>query len=107
VTQERDRWTSTIKRIKESGKAAAIWGSGSKCVAFLTTLGLASEVGCVIVINPRRHGKYIAGAGSKIMPPEFLRQYDPGTIVVMNPIYKEEISEMAASMGLGADVITV
>ena len=77
------------------GRSPVIWGSGSKCVAFLTTLGIDSEIECVVDINPRRHGKYIAGVGKRIVPPEHLKEFKPETIIVMNPIYKDEIARTA------------
>ncbi|UCH85733.1 MAG: methyltransferase domain-containing protein [Candidatus Latescibacterota bacterium] len=107
VAGERTRWIETVKTLSGRGKPAVIWGSGSKCVAFMTTLGLSDDIGCVIDINPRRHGKYIAGAGHEIKSPEYLRDYHPETIIVMNPIYKNEISEMITSLGVAANVISV
>ncbi len=90
-----------------AGNRPVIWGSGSKCVAFLTTLGIDREIGCVVDINPRRHGRYIAGVVKRIEPPEYLKEYQPGTIIAMNPIYKDEITAMAMKMGLSAEVIAV
>jgi hypothetical protein len=107
VERQKDGWKRLVADLHAEGKRPVIWGSGSKCVAFLTTLGIDREIGCVVDINPRRHGKYIAGAGKRIMPPEYLREFKPGTIIVMNPIYKGEIARTAAEMGVTADIVTV
>jgi hypothetical protein len=42
-----------------------------------------------------------------VEPPEYLKEYQPRTIIAMNPVYKSEIAEMARSMGLAAEVIAV
>lgn len=107
VEQRKKEWTDRVRSLHDAGKRPVVWGSGSKCVAFLTTLGLDSEIGCIVDINPHRHGKYIAGAVKKIMPPDCLKTYQPGAIIVMNPIYKHEVADMARGMGLSAEVFSV
>jgi hypothetical protein len=102
-----DQWKNDIRAWTAQDQRLAIWGSSSKCVSFLTTLGLADEIGCVVDVNPHRHGKFIPGVAMQVMPPDYLSQYDPQTIVVMNPVYRDEITEMVRNMQLDADVITV
>jgi len=34
------------------------------------------------------------------VPPEFLRDYQPDVIIVMNPIYKSEIRQVAKNLDL-------
>ena len=107
VPVEIERWRGLLSGLHKSGKKTAIWGSGSKCVSFLTTIGLRDEIGCIIDINPHRHGKFIPGVGAEVRPPEHLREYVPDTIIVMNPIYRDEIAAMVSAMGIRSDVITV
>jgi hypothetical protein len=68
-----------------------LWGSGSKAVGYLTTLGLKDEVAAVIDINPHKHGQYLAGTGHEIVSPDALVHLVPDVVVVMNPIYLDEI----------------
>ena len=98
-------WRSQLQKIKDEKKRAVVWGSGSKCVAFMTTLGVKDEIEYIVDINPHRHGKFIPGVGKQIMPPEFLKQYQPHTIIVMNPIYVNEIKQTIEKMGLTAEFI--
>ena len=63
-----------MSRYHSKGKRVIAWGSGSKCVAFLTTLGVKDEVDYIVDINPFRHGKFIPDAGKEIMAPEFLKE---------------------------------
>ena len=98
-------WQDQLKRIREERKKAIIWGSGSKCVGFLTTLGVKDEIEYVVDINPNRHGKFVAGAGKMIVSPEFVRDYKPDTVIIMNPIYSKEIGQMLHEMGLSPELL--
>jgi hypothetical protein len=100
-----DQWKKQLERIKLEKRRAIVWGSGSKCVAFMTTLGVKDEIEYIVDINPLRHGKFIPGAGKQIMSPEFLKEYLPDTVIVMNPIYCNEIRRKLESMGLTAELI--
>jgi hypothetical protein len=89
------------------GRKAVIWGSGSKGVAFLTTLGLGEEIACAVDINPHRHGYFMPGTGHRIVAPEELRKVRPDQVIVMNPIYRDEIGEQLRELGLEPELLTV
>jgi hypothetical protein len=101
------QWQNRLQQIHADGKRAVVWGSGSKCVSFMATLGVKDEIEYVIDINPFRHGKFLPGSGKKIMSPEFLRKYKPDVTIVMNPIYCNEIRQMLDDMGVPTKVIPV
>lgn len=105
VGEKRGAWRSYFDDAMRSGKRVAIWGSGSKCVAFMTTLGLDAEIACVTDVNPYRAGKFIVGTGKEIVAPERLRELNVDEVVVMNPIYRREITAMLAEFGVAANVI--
>jgi hypothetical protein len=88
-------------------KRAVIWGSGSKCTGFMTTLSIENEIEYVVDINPRRHDKYIPKFGKKIVSPEFLKQYRPDVVIIMNAVYLKEIQRDLNSMGLNPEVMAV
>ena len=50
-------------------------------------------------INPRKQGMYVAGTGQQIVPPEFLKYYQPDVVIVMNPIYESEIRQIIEGLG--------
>jgi SAM-dependent methyltransferase len=100
-----EKWKDQLKRIREERKKAVVWGSGSKCVGFMTTLGIKDEIEYVVDINPNRHGKFIAGVGKQIVSPEFVRNYRPDVVIVMNPIYCNEIKQMLEKMGLSPEFL--
>jgi SAM-dependent methyltransferase len=102
-----ERWTDRIRSIREGGQRAVLWGSGSKGVAFLTTLGIRDEVQQVVDINPFRQGMYMPGTGQRIVAPEALKEDPPEVVIVMNPIYENEIRRDLDRLDLGPQVLSV
>ena len=93
--------------MKESEQKVVVWGSGSKCVAFLTTLDTIDKIEYVVDINPNRHGKFIPGVGKEIMSPEFLKEYQPDKVIIMNAIYCDEIGKMLEDMGVSTELMAL
>ncbi len=100
-------WRHFLQEGEDGRKRMAIWGSSSKCVSFLTTLEIGDEIEVVVDINPYRHGKFLAGCGHQIRPPEFLRDYRPDIVILMNPIYREEIGRHLEQLGLAPRIVSV
>ena len=97
-----ERWRTELGSVRGGGGTTAVWGSGSKGVAFLTTLGLGEEVSAVVDINPYKQGKYMAGTGHEIVAPDTLRALQPDLVVAMNPVYQDEIQHELDTLGLDA-----
>ncbi len=80
--------------------------SSSKTTALLTTLLHAEVVPWVVDINPRRHGHFMPKGGQEIVGPDFLIEYRSDVVVVMNPIYENEIVADLAVRGLRPEIVT-
>ncbi len=103
-----DTANKMLADVKQAKKKIVLWGAGSKGVTFLNILNIKDQVRYVVDINPRKHGKYIAGTGQEIVRPEYLKLYRPDYIVVMNPIYLNEVEQYANNeLGLSANLLTV
>ncbi|NJR67752.1 MAG: methyltransferase domain-containing protein [Synechococcales cyanobacterium CRU_2_2] len=100
-------WEQHLTQMQAAGKKVVVWGSGSKCVAFLTTLNTIDKIQHVVDINPHRHGRFIPGVGKQIQSPEFLKDYQPDEIIVMNAIYCSEIQKMLDDMGVIAKLVAL
>lgn len=106
--QKIDAWKGRLNEIREKSLKAVLWGSSSKGVAFLTTLNISyHDIEYVVDINPYRQGSYMAGTGQKIVSPEFLQDYKPDVVIVMNPIYLTEIRRQLESMKLSPEIIAI
>jgi SAM-dependent methyltransferase len=106
-----DKITESRRLLEESerdNKRVVLWGAGSKGVTFMNMLNVKDRISYVVDINPRKHGKYIAGTGQEIVSPESLRDYNPDYIIVMNPIYLNEIKDYVNNqLGLNSQLLTL
>ncbi len=107
--QKADYWHTVIQHAQTNNQRAVLWGSGSKGVAFLTTLGLYAGEGIdyTVDINPHKRGTYMAGTGQQIVAPDFLTDYRPDLVLVMNPVYRAEIQRDLESRGLSPELLSV
>ncbi|OWJ64816.1 class I SAM-dependent methyltransferase [Inquilinus limosus] len=97
-------WREQLTEAAASGRRTVLWGSGSKAVAFLTTVGLNGEVASVVDINPFRHGRYLPATGHEIISPDELSTTPPDLVVVMNSVYRDEIRKMLQAQGCAPEL---
>jgi SAM-dependent methyltransferase len=102
-----DGWRRRVAALAAAGSHPICWGAGSKCVAFLTSLAVTNEIEYVVDINPYKQGKFLPGTGHPVMGPEHLRQAPSQAVLVMNPIYCDEIQKTLESLGVTAELIPV
>ncbi len=102
-----DHWKHTVQDAYKQGQKVVLWGSGSKGVAFLTTLNLCTEIEYTVDINPNKHGTYMAGTGQKVVSPDFLSAYRPDLVILMNPVYRQEVQKELHQRGISAHVVSV
>jgi SAM-dependent methyltransferase len=103
----KNRWLTNINAEHAAGRKTILWGGGSKAVSFLTTLGLGEQINSVVDINPHKHGKFIPGAGHPVVGPESLLHDPPDTVILMNPVYVNEVRAQLNSMGLDPQIVAV
>ena len=100
-------WQIKLQNIIDKKEKTVIWGAGSKGVAFLNTFRNFKLFEYVVDINLFRQGTYMAGTGQKIVAPEFLQQYNPDVVIIMNSIYSDEIKQSLSSMNLAPEFLTI
>lgn len=93
-------WRTRLEELRANDGTAVIWGSGSKGVSFISNLNLSGEVAAAVDINPHKWGKFMVGSNHEIVAPDKLKEIDPELVVVMNPIYLEEIGADINELGL-------
>ena len=99
------RWRETLAAARADGRTVAIWGAGSKGVAFLTTVAREGDVAYAVDVNPHKQGKYMAGTGHVVLAPSDLGVRPPELVVAMNPVYLTEIRTQVHELGLDASVV--
>ena len=100
-------WRKLLQSFNADGKRVALWGGGSKAVAFLTTLGIEEEVAFAVDINPYKHGTFLAGTGHEIVGPSALTANPADLVIIMNPIYHDEIKADLGKMGMHPEILHV
>jgi SAM-dependent methyltransferase len=95
-------WRARLREMQQAGRRTLIWGGGSKGVTFLNVLGGDSGIEYVVDLNPYKQGQYVAGTGQRVVAPEFLREFRPTDVIVMNPVYEAEIAASVRALGLDA-----
>jgi hypothetical protein len=93
-----------LDQASSDGGKVVLWGASSKAVAYLHALDVRDEVAAVVDINPVKHGRFLAGSGLPIVAPDDLEEIGPGTVIVMNPVYKEEIRHALEARSITARV---
>lgn len=98
-------WQQRLESMAEQRRRIVVWGAGSKGVSFLNALKAESSIEFVVDINPRKRGMFIAGTGQQIVPPEFLKDYQPEAVIIMNGNYKDEIQASLNALDLRAEIL--
>jgi hypothetical protein len=93
-------WDRQLERYQREAKKVVLWGGGSKAVTFLNTIEATARIDYVVDINPFRQRTFIAGTGQQIVAPEFLKEYRPDAVIIMNAIYRQEIEDNLKYLGL-------
>ena len=107
VSNKIDAWRSELAGRIANGQTVVVWGSGSKGVSFLTSLGLNEDIRHVVDINPNRHGYYLPGTGQRIISPNDLVAINPDCVVVMNSIYRHEVEVMLSAHGMHPELLAL
>ena len=92
-------WSSKLEELGDDG-AVAVWGAGSKGTSFLSMVPAAATVDSVVDVNPGKKGRFVPGSGHEICAPGDLADRDIAHVVVMNPIYRDEIAAELAGLGM-------
>ena len=77
-----------------------IWGGGARGVTFLNLVDTEGAIRYAVDVNPRKAGAFVAGTGQQFVLPSVLTSYKPDVVVLMNPIYQQEVSAMLRDLGL-------
>jgi SAM-dependent methyltransferase len=100
-------WREMLRSNRAAGGRTVIWGAGSKGVSFLSAMGNGDDIEYAVDINPHKHDMYMAGTGQRIVPPEFLTEYQPDLVIAMNPVYLDEIGYKLRSLGVEAKLVSL
>lgn len=101
------KWRRILNEHAGVNTKMVVWGVGSKGVTFLNLFKDLDAFKYAVDINPRKWGKFIPVAGQMVVSPDFMIEYKPDLIIVMNPNYEQEIKSMVADFGINPELISV
>jgi SAM-dependent methyltransferase len=96
---------ATLRDRAEQVGGVAVWGMATKGVM----LSLMLPEGLVrggIDMNCAKQGRYAALSAVQIHSPEWLKQGEISTVLLMNPNYLDEITQQVRGLGVSATVVT-
>jgi hypothetical protein len=102
-----DSWRDRLNDVRKSGLRVVAWGAGARAITFLNTYDTRELIPFVVDINPRRQGLYLPGSGQRVVPPEFLREFNPDVVIISNPTYEQEIKGQASVLGVNPQFLVL
>jgi hypothetical protein len=100
-----ESWHNRLGELLNKKDRVVLWGAGARAVGFTSAVGAADHIPFVVDLNSRKWGHYLSGTGQEIVPPEFLREYSPNAVIIMNAIYKDEIESQVRGLGLSSALL--
>ena len=107
ITTKVETWRERLARWRGEGVRVVAWGAGAKAVGFFNLTGAGDAIASVVDVNPAKHGKHLPGTGHEVVPPGALVASPPDVVVLMNPIYRQEIAQTLAELNLSAELVNV
>jgi hypothetical protein len=98
-------WQGVLDALRRDGRRAVLWGAGSKGVSFVNALRAGDAIDCLVDLNPHKHGRFVPGTGHEVRGPDALAARPPDAVIVMNPLYAEEIGTALRAMGIEAELL--
>jgi hypothetical protein len=107
---------ASARRIEQSGRVlrelahdgpVVLWQAGGKALALLTLTDVGDAVAGVVDGNPAKRDLYLPGTSRRILGPQDVPALKPRHVVVMNPVYAEEIRASLAQAGTTANVTSL
>ena len=99
-------WCGVLRDAAILGRVV-LWGSGSKAAAFLNAVDVDGLIEAVVDINPHKQGCFMPGSGLPIVGPQALPEIAAGTVIIMNPVYRNEISDKFKNLGVAPRILSL
>ncbi len=100
-------WETRLAELNAAGKRVGVWGIGSKGVTFLNVVSGADKILVSVDINAMKLGKHVPGTGHQVQGPESVVDEKIDVVLVMNPLYRDEIAEQIKGLGVHPELLCV
>lgn len=102
-----DACQAALRHLRQQQRPLILWQGAAKTVGFMSALHDPTVVDGAVDLSPQRQGKYLPGSGLPVYAPEELRRLSPKFVVLMNPVYLDEVRAQIAALGLTITVYPI
>lgn len=102
-----ERCRAALRDLARDGRPLVIWQAASKTVGLLTALQDDTLIDCAVDMSVHRHGRFLPPNGLPIFSPQDLAALRPKNVVLMNPVYYDEVRASLSRLGLLTNLLTI
>ncbi len=103
--QEQSTWKAKLELLRQQG-SISIWGAGAKGSTFANLIDSNQNlIDCIVDLNPKKQGHYIAGTGHPIVSPFDISKRRICSAILMNPNYREENMRLLSDLGITLNLV--
>lgn len=98
-------WRTAVAEARSRGPVA-VWGAAAKGIGFAQLVDPgANWIELLVDINPAKQGRFVPMTGHRIVSAEEAVGAGVKTILVANPVYRDEVDALYRALGGSAEVI--
>lgn len=102
-----DRCDRRLEDMAAQGGPIVLWQGAAKTVGFLAGLERRGLVHSAVDLSPQRQGRFLPGSGLPVHAPAELQHIAPKHVILMNPVYVDEVQAMLGGLGVHTTLLTV
>ena len=100
-------WRTELRARVAAAETVWLWGAGSKGITFLDEIDRDGAIRRVVDVNAVKSDHYVPGTGQRVDLPRDLEDEPVDTVIAANPIYREEVRNMLASVWKTPSILTL
>ena len=102
-----EKCRSMLNRFAEDDGPVVLWQGAAKTVGLLAAAGSIGHVDCAVDLAPERQGRFLPGSALAVRAPNTLQSLQPSHIVLMNPVYFNEVRAQLDQMNVKGKLCTM
>jgi Methyltransferase domain/C-methyltransferase C-terminal domain len=102
-----DCCAASVSALTDAEQPLVLWQGAAKTVGFMSALPNGNRIEGAIDLNPLRDGRFLPGSGLPVHAPEKLPGLAPQFVVLMNPVYLDEVRQLVSGMQSDATVLPI
>jgi hypothetical protein len=99
-------WADRLARFARAGRDVVVWGAGSKGVTFVNIVEGGRGVSRLVDVNPLKRARFVPGTAQPVVAPADLAVEPPDVVILMNPVYEDEVRTALDRLGIDAELVT-